>query len=418
MIDRETSHRHVSLLSFLQIAFEISLISLFIYDFSGTNTVIPALLFIPIVESIVLFGTIGPLIVSILIGVVLNILVVLANYSSLQFLFGETSAGRLDNLQITTIFTWSLIFSATYLIVGAVSSYIARQIAERENKLEEETANKEVQMNALRNFNKELANDARQIKAKDFELEMANKRLETLEEAKSKFVSVTAHQLRTPLSAIKWTFDMVLSGGLGPVNDEQKEFLAKGFESTQRMIRIVNDLLHVDQMDTDKIDLKFEKIDLNTLLESVGFEFTNQAISKEIKFEIKKPPKALPEIEGDQVKLRIVLENLLDNAIKYTPKGGQVALTVSDAKLNTAEAVVEIIVKDSGIGIPESEKSKVFSKFFRATNAIRTEPDGSGIGLFIAKDIVEKHGGSLWYESRPNEGSSFHLTLPLRQRSL
>jgi len=418
MIDLETAHKHVSILSFLQIVFEIGLVSLLMYDLPGASHIVPALLFIPIVESIVLFGNIGPLMVSILTGVILNILVVLANSNLLQFLLGQTTQSRLDNLKTTEVFTWSLIFSVIYLVVGSMSSYIAKQIADREEKLEEETANKEVQVNALRNFNRELANGTRELKSKDFELEMANKRLETLEEAKSKFISVTAHQLRTPLSAIKWTFDMILTGKFGEVNDEQKVFLAKGFESTQRMIHIVNDLLHVDQVNTDKIEIKFERVNINSLVESVGFEFTNQAISKEIKFEIKTPSKPLPEIEADQVNLRIVLENLLDNAIKYTLRGGQVTLIISDAKLNSVEAVIEIVVKDSGIGIPESEKSKIFSKFFRATNAIRTEPDGSGIGLFIVKDIVKKHGGSLWYESSPNEGSAFHVTLPLRQKKL
>ncbi len=416
MIDLETAHRHVSILSFLQVSFEIALISALIYDFSGSISVVPALLFIPIVESIILFGNVGPLVVSILTGVVLNLIVILANAQAVPFLFGQIKDASFDTLKITTIFSWSLIFSAIYLVVGAISAYIAKQIAQREKLLLLETENKEVQMNALKNFNQVLASDTRALKAKDFELEMANRRLETLEEAKSKFISVTAHQLRTPLSAIKWTFDMVLTGGLGPVTPEQKEFLSKGFESTQRMIHIVNDLLHVDQMDANKIELNFEKVNLNSLIESVSFEFNNQAQSKDIKLDIKVPAKALPEIMGDQSKLRIVLENLLDNAVKYTPKGGQITLTASDAKLNSAQAMIEIIIQDSGIGIPESEKSKIFSKFFRATNAIRTEPDGSGIGLFISKDIIEKHGGSLWYESSPNSGSTFYVSLPLNQK--
>jgi len=418
IIDLETAHRHVPILSFLQIVFEVIIISLFIYDYQANSQILSSLFFIPIVESIVLFGNHGPLIVSMVIGVILNAIIFLVNLSGWEFLLKKTESDILNKFPASSIFTWSLIFSAIYLVVGSVSSYIAKQISLREKKLEEEMVNNQVQINALRNFNKELEKDTRELQAKDFELSRANQRLETLEEAKSKFVSVTAHQLRTPLSAIKWTFDMILTGGLGPVNVEQKEFLTKGFASTQRMIRIVNDLLHVDQMDTDKIDLKYEKVDLNSLLESVSFEFTNQATSKEIKFEVKTPAKALPEIEADQVKLRIVLENLIDNAIKYTPKGGVVTITLSDAKLNTAQSMIEVIVSDSGIGIPESEKSKIFSKFFRATNAIRTEPDGSGIGLYISKDIIEKHGGSLWYESSSEKGSSFHLALPMRQRAV
>jgi signal transduction histidine kinase len=256
------------------------------------------------------------------------------------------------------------------------------------------------------------------MKAKDFELEMANKRLEQLEQAKSKFVSVTAHQMRTPLSAIKWTFDMILHEQLGPVTGEQKEFLTKGFESTERMIHIVNDLLHVDHMEANKVDFKFAPLSLETLLDSVIFEFANQVSSKKIHLIVKKPTSTLPAIEADDVKLRIVLENLIDNAIKYTPPEGNVSVTLSDQNLNSAQGMVEVIIADSGIGIPDSEKNKIFSKFFRASNAIRTEPDGTGVGLYISKDIIEKHGGAMWYENLPEKGTAFHVTLPLRQKKL
>lgn len=412
MIDLETAHRHVAWLSFLQILFEISLIAYLIFYFPSGWVFMPALFFIPIVESIVLFGHGGPIMVSILIGIILNILPILGASDIFQY-FGLQSAS--SSVNTAGIFPWTLIFSLVYLVVGFTSAYISRQIANRELKLTQEKAGEEAQMKNLENFNKELAKDARELKAKDFELEMANHRLEKLEEAKSKFVSVTAHQLRTPLSAIKWTFEMVTSGQLGPVNAEQKEFLDKGFDSVQRMIRIINDLLHVDNMETEKIDYKFTTIELGALFDSVAFEFSNQAVSKKLKFEVKKPTKTLPPILGDEVKLRIVLENLLDNAIKYTPVGGQVTLTASDAKLNSARSEVEIIVSDSGIGILEADNSKIFSKFFRGQNAISIEPDGSGIGLFISRDIIARHGGSLWYESLAGGGSAFHITLPLTQ---
>jgi len=417
IIKLDIKHRYVSLLSFFEIVFEIVFISLLMCDLSNGLNIVSVLLFIPILESIVLFGLAGPFVVAVCSGITLNILMFIHDSNLSPFLLEQTKSFRFDILKNSTIFTTTVVFSIAYLVVGFISSYVSKQIISREKNLQEETTNREIQMDSLRNFNKELAKGTREIEAKDFELEMDNRRLEELESAKSKFVAVTAHQLRTPLSAIKWTFEIILGGKLGVINDEQKEFLTKGFESAQRMIYIVNDLLHVDNIDVDKLKLNIEKINLNSLLESVGFEFTNQSISKEISFKIKKPAKSLPDIEGDQVRLRIVLENLLDNAINYTPKGGKVVLSVSDAKLNTAGAVIEIIVTDSGIGIPESVKSKIFGKFFRAENAIQIEPNGTGVGLFISKDIIEKHGGSLWYESSVGKGTSFHITLPLSQKS-
>ena len=412
MIDLETAHKHIGWLSFLSIAVEITLITLLLADLPGAEGIVSILYFIPIVESIVLFGHFGPLAVAILIGLIMSTVTVMRNTGAFEWLIRGT-----DRPNDSSVFTWTLILSVVYLIIGSVSSYISRSIGEREKRLARVAEERQVQVNALKNFNRELEKEERAIKAKDYELEMANDRLEQLEEAKSKFVAVTAHQLRTPLSAIKWTFDMMQSGQLGPVNEEQKEFLKKGFASTQRMIRIVNDLLNVDQLEADRKDYQFAPVDLVSLLDGVSAEFTNQALSKKISFELKKPTKALPPIEGDENKLRVVLENLIDNAIKYTPQGGRVSVTLSDDKLNSANRAIQVDIADSGIGIADTDRSKVFSKFFRASNAIRIEPDGSGIGLYLSKDIVEMHGGSLSYEQAPGGGTVFHLILPLTQKS-
>jgi len=416
MIDLETAHKHIYWLSFLQIAVEIGLISLFLYDLPGWGIIISALYFIPIIESIVLFGHLGPLIVSILIGVIQNALAIFI-YSGLLSVIIDQAGGRSSQIDVNTIFTWSLILSLSYLFVGSLSTYIAKLIGEREKALAQVSASQETQVKALELKNRQMEQDERSLKSKDYELETANQHLQELEEAKSKFVAVTAHQLRTPLSAIKWTFDMIMLGQLGPVTAEQKEFLGKGFDSTQRMIQIVNDLLHVDQMKTGQVEYQFASFDLSKLLDNVVSQFSNQAMSKEIKIVVTKPPSSsLPPIEGDESKLRIVLENLIDNAVKYTPKGGRVTVALSDKNINSASRTVDISITDSGIGIPAGDQSKIFGKFFRAGNAIRIEPDGSGIGLYISKDIIEKHGGSLSHENAPGGGTIFHLALPLKQQ--
>lgn len=264
----------------------------------------------------------------------------------------------------------------------------------------------------LKKLNKELEAQARALEAKSIELVMANKRLQSLEEAKTKFIAVTTHQMRTPLAAIKWTFNMILSGQLGVITDDQKGVLQNGYQSTERMIGIVNELLSIDKIEAEKMEYNFTPIQLEELVESILFEFKNQAESKKMELVIKKPTKTLPVVEVDPLKLRMVLENLIDNAIKYNRYKGKVEVTISDDKINTSRSSVEIIVKDNGIGIPVSERGKVFNKFFRAGNAVSAEPDGSGLGLYLSKDIIEKHGGTIRFETGEG-GTAFHLDLPL-----
>ena len=271
-------------------------------------------------------------------------------------------------------------------------------------------------LDQLKKLNSELESQTRALQAKGLELTLANQRLEKLEEAKSKFVTVTTHQLRTPLAAIKWTFNMIIAGQLGPISSEQKEVLEKGYQSTERMIKIVNDILSVDKIEIDQKDYQFSAVHLEDLIESLLYEFSNQAESKQIKLTFKKPGKPLPPAEVDALILRIVLENLIDNAIKYNKLGGEVEVGIDDSKINTTRNSLEIMVKDTGIGIPPEERAKIFNKFFRASNAVKTEPDGSGLGLYLAKDIIEKHHGTIRFETG-DTGTVFHLELPLHQLS-
>lgn len=276
----------------------------------------------------------------------------------------------------------------------------------------------QVKLNELRIFNRELEENTRKLQAKDVELSLANKQLADLEKAKSKFVTVTTHQMRTPLSAIKWTFDMFIKGDLGELNDEQKDFMNKGFQSTERVIKIVNDLLNVDMIETEKDDYNFQACQLPELVDNVAYEFSSQAAGRKTKIIVAKPNREVPPVELDPSKVRMALENMIDNAIKYSPPGAPIVVTIDDGRLNSVTPSVEIMVKDEGVGIPKDQYGKVFGKFFRGSNAAVLEPDGTGIGLYIAKDIVEKHGGAVWFESEEGKGTTFHLTLPLRHKKL
>lgn len=260
----------------------------------------------------------------------------------------------------------------------------------------------------------------REIQAKELALNLANKRLDKLDTAKFEFVSVTTHQLRTPLSAIKWTFDMLSKGELGPVTDEQKMFAQKGYESTDRAIEIVNELLKIDSIQEGKdtrANYNFANVDLVELINSVTFLFANQVKARNIELVFNKPASSLVA-QVDPKRLHVVFENLLDNAVKYTKPGGRVTVTLSDAKLNSARSVAEILISDTGIGIPEGEQSKIFQRFFRSSNAVKLVTDGNGLGLAIVKDIIDNHQGEIWFESKENAGTTFHLTLPLQQAPL
>ncbi len=311
------------------------------------------------------------------------------------------------------VFILLLIPVAAYLIImGAFIAYIHQISQERRQHLANELVDETTKSDEFRRLNAELQTYAKQLYDKDLELTLANKRLQSLEAAKSKFVAVTTHQLRTPLSAIKWTFHMFLGNNIGNITDEQRNFMQKGFESTERMIAIVNDLLNVDYIETDQSEYNFIKVNLDELIASVLFEFTNQKESKNIKIEYLKPERSLPTVSADPVKISMVLENLIDNAIKYTPQEGRVTIALKDDKLNSARSSLEVMIADTGIGIPVTERERLFHRFFRASNAIKVHTDGSGLGLFISRDIIEKHGGEIWFETKEGEGTAFHFTLP------
>ena len=303
-------------------------------------------------------------------------------------------------------------------VVAAVLGYWYRGRSGRVQMSIKEANLKTRQIKELEKINRELENKNRELYAKELELVMANKRLQSLEAAKSKFISVTTHQLRTPLAAIKWTFDMAVKGQLGGVNEEFKKFMEKGFQSTERVISIVNDLLKIDTIETGKLDFVFKPTNIVDLINNVIGEFCNQVKTRQLEIIFEKPANRVPFVEIDENKIRMVLENLIDNAIKYNLPNGKIFIKISDARLNSAESSLQISITDSGIGIPDGEEDKMFQKFFRASNAIKQEPDGSGLGLYITREIIEKHHGAIWFERGKDGGTSFTFTLPLHQKKV
>lgn len=244
---------------------------------------------------------------------------------------------------------------------------------------------------------------------RDLALSRANEQLQALDLAKSEFISIAAHQLRTPLSAIKWILHMLVHNEFQN-EGESLEFTQKAAQSTNRMIELVNDLLEVDHLQSGKDQFTFKALDPKLLIESIALEL--QTIASKRKVNLGVDLSNCVEINGDITKLRELFQNLIENALKYTPENGNVKITST-----VKDGFLEVSVKDSGIGIPDDQKYHIFSKFFRAANAMKVETVGSGLGLFIAKEVAERHGGKIWFESKVGEGTTFLVQLPIPKKT-
>ncbi|MDZ7726293.1 MAG: ATP-binding protein [Candidatus Campbellbacteria bacterium] len=229
-----------------------------------------------------------------------------------------------------------------------------------------------------------------------------------LDNLKIEFISVATHQMRTPLSAIKWAFEILLSSDDEKMAPDLKKIAENGFESTQRILKIVNNFLDVDAMESLNVDYVFAPVSISKVIEKIFSEVSIQAREKSIELVYKNEGENLPYVQADQEQLTVVMQNLIENALKYTIEEGNITV-----KAEVKDNNMVVSVSDEGIGISESESENIFTKFFRAENAKRVETDGNGLGLHTAKRIVEKHGGTIWFESQMGKGTTFYFTIPL-----
>lgn len=227
-------------------------------------------------------------------------------------------------------------------------------------------------------------------------------------EVKSDIISITAHQLRTSLSALKWTLKMFIDGDVGKLTEEQDKLIQKAYESNERVLAIVNDLLVLSHTEEVSISCNFQQIDLCVLLEKILFEFKEETDKKGIRLILKKPEGSIPLIKCDEEMMRVVVQNLVENSIKYSDPGEEVLVTVEQNKDD-----IQLRVHDNGIGINDEDKDRVFEKFFRAKNAMDKDKIGSGLGLFTTKNIIERHKGKIWFENDKDKGTTFFVSLPI-----
>lgn len=233
------------------------------------------------------------------------------------------------------------------------------------------------------------------------QLKLTNAKLRALDEAKDDFISMASHQLRTPLTSIKGYTSMVLEGDAGKITPKQKQLLTQAFFSSQRMVYLIADLLNVSRLRTGKFVIDRTRVNLADIVEQEMFQLKQTAASRGVSIKYQKP-KGFPELMLDETKIRQVIMNFSDNAIYYTPTGGKITISLQETA-----TTVEFRVQDNGIGVPKREQPHLFTKFYRAGNARQARPDGTGLGLFMAKKVIIAQGGALIFDSREGKGSTF-----------
>ncbi|MEI7425782.1 MAG: HAMP domain-containing sensor histidine kinase [Candidatus Moraniibacteriota bacterium] len=330
-----------------------------------------------------------------------------------QFTFIKTDINKIltaITLLLATTFGWILVRSVKKAIKQKEALEMAYGEIENRNK-------------KLNIANKENIHQKNQLQKLSNNLIKANIELKKLDEAKSDFVSMASHQLRTPPTPIKGYSSMLLEGAYGKLNSEQARAVENINKANNQQIEFVEDLLSVSRIESGSTKFEFKKQQIGTICQEIVDNLTFKAKEKNIFLKYEIPATPLPEIDIDGMKIREVLSNLIDNAIKYTPKGGVTVSTKICIKKICARGAkclkkphIRITISDTGIGIPANEIPYLFIKFSRGKDISRLNTGGTGLGLYVVKIITAANGGKVWIESPgANKGTKFILELPLEQ---
>jgi signal transduction histidine kinase len=316
----------------------------------------------------------------------------------LQVIFAQNLQWRIFSFLTLLLF---LIFA--YYLVKAVHEEERRReeaekLAQKERELAEKYQVLAIRLMAIEKQLKEMAERER----------MLREEAERVSQAKSEFIAIVSHQLRTPLSAIKGYLSMILEGDYGKLPEKAKEKIESVYQSNERLIRLVNDILCVSKIESGEIEINLERADLREIIREVIDELSIKAKEKNLYLKFEEPKEPF-ETFLDKEKIRQVILNLIDNSIRYTQEGG---VTV---KLQMANGKLQIVVSDTGEGLTKEEKEKLFEKFSRGTAGTKFWAEGAGLGLYIAKEFVKMHNGKIWVESEGRgKGSTFYVELPMK----
>jgi signal transduction histidine kinase len=231
---------------------------------------------------------------------------------------------------------------------------------------------------------------------------------ETLGTVQSDFINLASHQLRTPLSGMRWLLELLQKENTGPLNKKQREYIEKIYLSNERMIALVNDLLEVTRLDQGDLKLYIQPTDLTEIIRNLVREKQREVKAKKLQISFTTEQEPFPLVKTEPNKIKQAIGNIISNAITYNTDGGHVAI---DLKLSDGAALCKIT--DTGVGIPQDQQKQIFSKFFRGGNVLKFENIGTGLGLYITKSFIEASGGKIWFESEEGRGTEFYFTLPL-----
>ncbi len=335
----------------------------------------------------------------------------------------------LTDAEMADLFILSFIlFNLSFVVVFFIGKYYSKRLTSIIFKIEEIAAG---------NFSKKIVVDKHdELGQLSHAINELMSRLNTgiaqdvskhqeLSRAKTDFVAIASHQLRTPLSIIKWYIDFIVAGDAGALNEEQMKYLKEVYTSNERLIELVNALLDVSRIDVGTFSIEPEPTSITERADQALVKFQKDIIAK--KLVIDKKYDEIPQINLDPRLTKIFFENIISNAVKYTPVGGMVQIVI-----RKTEKDILIKISDSGCGIPREQQPKIFTKMFRADNVKKIESVGTGLGLYISKAIIEKSGGKIWFQSpsfdlllspsnntkapidKQNQGTTFFITIPLK----
>lgn len=239
------------------------------------------------------------------------------------------------------------------------------------------------------------------------QLQKSNEQLKEIDASKDEFISMASHQLRTPLTSMKGYVSMVLDGDVGTITDEQRQMLEQAYDSSQRMVYLIADLLNVSRLRTGKFVIMPKMTNLVHVVEEELSQLETNAKLRDLSLHFTKPD-TFPDLLLDDTKVRQVIMNFLDNALYYTPSGGHIEIEVG-----IDDTSVWYTVTDTGMGVPLDDQKNLFTKFYRAGNAQKMRPDGTGLGLYMARKVIVAHGGAILFKSEPGKGSTFGFKFPL-----
>ncbi len=403
-IELKNDDRLINKIAIGQVFSELLFFLIILHFSGGDQSVSPVFFFIPIVTSIVLFDVLGSLSVALVSAVFVNGILLLDYAGYLKHVFGYTGNGFVSYDEFILRLMSTVTYTSVYFIVGSLAGYLTSVIKRREGQLVEGKHRAQFQAERLRLLNNEYSGYARMLVRRDLELRKENQKITALDKEKSEFVSTVAHQLRTPLSAIKWTLDILLKEDAGSLNSEQKALVMKAYESNERIINLIRDMLGVDRLESGT-GLSFFEISISDLVNNIVAEFQSQIERRHIRIDLNVEPD-IPKVSVDPQKMRAVFQNLIENAVKYTTDEINISLKKEGEN-------IKVVISDNGIGIPDAQHQDIFKRFFRAENAMKRDPDGSGLGLFIVRSIIQRHGGEIEFKSGDNKGATFTFTVPL-----